>query len=59
MAPGDTQYQVPQLSRHRTIRLVGVAWPGGAGVTAEVTRQAAAKRFPDHQPQAAGDHCTS
>ena len=30
-----------------------------AGVTAEVTRQVAAERFHDHQPQAAGDHCTS
>ena len=36
------------------IRLAGVAWSGGTGVTAEVTRQAAAERFPDHQPQAAG-----
>jgi hypothetical protein len=36
-----------------------VAWSGGAGVTAEVTRQAAAERFPNHQPQAAGDHCAS
>jgi len=41
------------------IRLVGVAWSGGAGVTAEVTREVAAERSLDHQPQAAGDHCTS
>jgi hypothetical protein len=41
------------------IRLAGVAWSGEAGVTAEVTRQVAAERFHDHQPQAAGDHCTS
>jgi len=40
------------------IRLVGVAWSGGAGVTAEVTRQVAAERSLD-QAQAAGDHCTS
>jgi len=31
------------------IRLVGVAWSGGAGVTAEVTREVAAERFP-HSP---------
>jgi hypothetical protein len=36
------------------IRLAGVAWSGEAGVTAEVTGQAAAERFPDHQLQAVG-----
>ena len=41
------------------IRLVGVAWSGGAGVTAEVTRQVAAERSPTTNPKAAGDHCTS
>jgi hypothetical protein len=56
MVPGDTRYQVPQLSRHPMIR---EARSGGAGVTAEVTRQAAAERFPDHQTQAASNHCTS
>ena len=41
------------------IRLVGVAWSGGAGVTAEVIRQVAAEQFPHSPTQAAGDLCTS
>jgi hypothetical protein len=41
------------------IRLVGVTWSGGAGVTAEVTREVAAERSLDRQSLAVGDHCTS
>jgi len=41
------------------IRLVGVAWSGGAGVTAEVTARWQRSDSSNHQPQAVGDHFTS
>jgi hypothetical protein len=41
------------------IRVVGVTWSGGAGVTAEVTREVAAERSLDRQSRTIDDHCTS
>jgi hypothetical protein len=59
MVPGIPGIRCHSCHDTQRSALVGMAWSGGAGVTAEVTRQAAAERFPDHQPLAASNHCTS